>query len=205
MTEVRSREHGKPTLLTFQRDDSIFTAVKTISNASSHGPAVHYDLLSVLFIAEALDVDIFPITWNTMLGPLGRGATGKVEQAVVNARTSFAFKRSIPAQQQSDKDRYKAIISEIRILRDPVLLSHPNIVELIGIGWDVNPEDTTVWPVLLFRKAEFGNLKNFLSSHAAGDLSWDLKISLCRDVVAGLSCLHRESKKHADPCSRNTF
>ena len=206
MTAFDTKNGPSATLLTFQRDDSIFTAVKRASGQHSRDSAAHCDLLTLLFITEALDVDLLPITWNAALGSLGQGATGNVQQSIVDARTNFAFKRSLPSRHYSDEYRYEATISEVMVLRARRRRSHPNIVELVGIGWDVNPHEKSVWPVLVFRKAEFGSLKRYLSSPIGSDLSWEIRVSLCRDIVSGLAWMHpdgtrciniyREDRKH---------
>lgn len=172
----------------FERRDSVFSGV--LSRTSSNAPAFHCDLPALLYMADKLRVDIYPITWAAALGSLGRGATGQVHQSLVNLQTNFAFKRSIPSHGQSDEERYKSIISEILILSIDTVRAHPNIVDLIGLGWDVDWPKDRVWPVLIFQKAAFGNLEDYLKSPEGRAASLEEKTRLCRDIVSGLSCMH---------------
>ena len=172
---------------TFERRDSLFTSLQCKPPPQ---PGSHYDLLSLLSIADQLNIDLFPITWMAALGHLGKGAQGQVQQALIDVSTNFAFKRSRRSPGQSDMDRYRAIISEMMILRTPGIKDHPNIVDLVGLGWDVDLVFNEVWPVLIFPAAPLGSLKQFLRSSEGRDLSLTARLQLCENILSAMTVMH---------------
>ena len=174
-------------LPTFERQDSMFSSV---SCTPSRPSKFHCDLPSALFVADKLKLDIFPITWMSALGHLGKGATAQVQQSQIDIQTHYAFKRSLESAGQNDTDRYRAIITEMIVLRNATIKEHPNIVKLIGIGWDVNPARDSVWPVLIFPRASLGSLSQFLKSEEGIQASFEERIQLCREIASAISCMH---------------
>ncbi|MCJ1396800.1 hypothetical protein MMC18_009692 [Xylographa bjoerkii] len=133
------------------------------------------------------------------LGAIGEGATGEVYQSRLDLQTEFAFKRSIPSLgSNSISARYKVIISEMIILRHAAIRDNPYIIDLVGIGWDVSVRDQSVWPVLVFPKASFGSLRQFLGSPEGTQVSFHTRIKLCSDMVKGLSTMHFHNIIHGD-------
>ena len=91
-------------------------------------------------------------------GSLGKGGTAKVSQSMINIETSFAFKRMemlSPVRAAADplRDSFERLISELLVLRNPLLLAHRNIVDLVGICWEVSYGSEDALPVLVLKKS----------------------------------------------------
>jgi hypothetical protein len=159
------------------------------------GDAVfHPDLITFLAAAQQHAIEMIPIVWQDGLGFLGKGGTADISQAPVDTQTAFAFKRT-PTQRDGFnldlKDLYHLLTMEIHFLRHPFLLGHPNIAQLEGICWEVTQE-AKVLPVLLFEKAEQGDVKRFALSQAE-IISFDAKLDLCIDIANGIHAMHAAS------------
>jgi hypothetical protein len=159
----------------------------------------HSNIIRVLSIATALDVNIFPFTWRPALEGLGEGATGRISQSPMNARISLAFKRLgrwnrsqglSEAQFRALQD--KALVSEMVALSCPELYGHPNIVNLEGLCWELSNEGHSLeaWPVLVFKKAEFGDLRRFLSLPEAEYLEIKDRLDICGEIGKALEVMH---------------
>ena len=79
-------------------------------------------------------------------------------------------------------------------MRHPPLAAHPNIVQLLGIGFEVegHESDRNVIPVLVPECAELGNLAEVLETAKREDrpFSFDQKLAFCIDIAHGLEALH---------------
>ena len=157
----------------------------------------HYDLITFLAVAQRMQVDILPTTWQSTRGPMGRGGTSRINEALINLQTSFAFKCVSTRQKRKflKAKIFQTLISEIVVLGHPLLREHPNIVELQGICWDV-PSDE-VWPALVFEKTQFGDLYNFLTLPVGRDLRTLERLKLCVDVGTAISDMHFNSRLSA--------
>jgi hypothetical protein len=76
----------------FERSGSL---LRTAAPAKSTATESQYDFLSFLSIAQNLEIDFLPITWQPALSCIGQGGTAKIRQALVNLQMSFAFKRLV--------------------------------------------------------------------------------------------------------------
>jgi hypothetical protein len=177
----------------------------TIGERQLHEGDSHQDLIRLLAIANALKVEILPLTWQPGLETLGQGGTGSVNQSYVNDRVSFAlkrFRRVNPNPQLTDRKfrslQFDAMISEMVVLRYPEVYAHPNVVRLEGICWEVVRPSGEVWPVLVFQKAELGDLRRALTLPEAKDIDLDMKIAICGDVAKALRIMHQCGEYHED-------
>ena len=143
-------------------DDSLSTFGET-----KEGPRKldgHYDLISFLSAVQSCAVDLLPITWRQADESLGQGGTAVISQSLINLKTSFAFKRTVKlqtsaapaisnvgtldesdskftrAKYEREAPIYKAIISELSILRHPAIRDHPHFLRLRAICWDIYEE-----------------------------------------------------------------
>jgi Protein tyrosine and serine/threonine kinase len=157
----------------------------------------HYDLISFLSLAQKHKVDFLPITWQSALGALGKGGTANVSQSMINIETSFAFKRMdlLGHARSADplQESFERLISELCVLRNPSLLAHPNIVDLEGICWEVHTGSEDALPVLVLKKAEFGDLDMFLDYGTIEEDSFSVKVGLCVDIANAILALHESS------------
>ena len=110
-------------------------------------------------------------------GSSGLRRYGCCQPSLVNLTTSFAFKRTVKLRvpqvsaahvdgvSMSEKDRamakyksqepaYKALISELLILRHPSVRRCRNIVDIQAICWEIDEESYEPWPVLIFPKSD---------------------------------------------------
>jgi hypothetical protein len=167
--------------------------------------ADYTSLASFLALVYAVKLDILPITWQPQLGGLGAGASGVVNQSFIHLRMSLAFKRykytlpAIPAGKSGAgaeetrlqlRDAFRSFATEIRILKEPWIRRLDNILDLIGICFEVKHSDGILWPVLVFEKAPFGSLRQFMDSEMGGMSTREVKLSLCRDLLHAVATMH---------------
>lgn len=162
------------------------------------GSNAHQDFLRCLGLAQHFKVDFLPITWQSALKAIGTGATARIYQALVNIQTDFAFKNFRDSRRfasaEEESKLFRALIQEISVLGLPSIRSHPNIITLTGLCWDVNPESERVWPVLVFEKSKHGDLRAFMQSGVGRRLDLNKRLELCADIAAAVMCLHANSK-----------
>ena len=158
--------------------------------------STHHEIFRFYSMALGFGVYILPLVWNPSLEQLGEGATGRISQSPLNKAASFAFKRFSPWRIQSGLSKekfrslqYQSMISEIAALQDLPLYNHPNVVNLEGLSWEIL-NDKEVLPVLVFKKAEFGDLENFLSLPEAADLTIEDRMAICGEISRALLTMH---------------
>jgi hypothetical protein len=170
-------------------DESTFLKPRFLSESevqSEQQADTQCDLITLLAAVQRAQVDILPITWQSARLPVGVGATSKINEAFVNLQTSLAFKCVSDKQKREPGAKIlQTIIKEIRM--------HPNIVELQGLCWDI-PSDEEVWPVLVFEKAQFGDLYSFATLPVGRDLCIAERLKLCVDVGTAIMDMHFNSR-----------
>lgn len=175
------------------------------------------DFITVLGVAQALGVGFLPISWRPLEGDIGFGGTGQISQSNVNVQTSLAFKRisSRHKGEDSEKKAFREFITEMNILHQRPIRSHPGIVELQGVCWELSSNkkseslhqqtdhlsvlDSKVWPVLVFEKSELGDLYHFLTHASGRALGITERYEICIQIGSTLAFMHshRESKIRA--------
>jgi hypothetical protein len=133
-----------------------------------------------------------PIRPQPELEGLGRGISGLVTQTTNDAFSTFALKHSVPGETKTFSEaRYRSLISELCVLQHDKIKTHPNIIDLIGITWDIEPMSLTAWPVFVTQKADCGDLDSFLfSNDFSTQLDFDTKVRICAGILDGLGVLH---------------
>jgi hypothetical protein len=150
----------------------------------------HRDLISCLAAAQSRNIDFLSISWQSPLSSLEVGGTAEISQSLINSQIGFAFKRMISEHSYlHETSIFKALISEISILGHPLLRGHPNLLKLEGICWEID-SIKKAWPVLVFQKAQFGDLKQFILSEQGKGISTGVKLKLCADVATAIMTLH---------------
>jgi Protein tyrosine and serine/threonine kinase len=190
--------------------------VTTVPGASLHSaiystPSTNLqdDLISFLSYVKAQKIPIIPISLPDVRSRLGQGVSflvngAEMPETYVDRMTGIFFpkgmivamKRAIMNDSMTDiiGNRIKVIFNEVLTMRHPPLLAHPNIVKLLGIGFEV--EGPTgfehAMPVLIPECAELGNLAEILETARKEDrpLDFEEKLALCIDVAHGLEVLH---------------
>lgn len=161
-----------------------------------------YGFIAVLGLAQRLKIDLLPITWKALLGPIGQ-SRATINQALVNVQTSFAFK----CFAHTDSNPLRETVQEMVILSHPLVQEHPHIVQLLGICWDIPQDaqgtsenhqdiskDIQVWPVLVFEKSHLGDLYRFARYGKGKDLSLEEKLKICVDVGIAIRDMHLNSR-----------
>lgn len=177
-----------------ERSRSFSSAASPVSAWSE----CHNNLPCFLAVCQECHVDILPIRWQQALGLSGEGGTAKVNQSQVNQEMSLVFKRWDWARfgpQWTDavvSSMYKAFISEVWALTRPTIRDHPNVVNLEGICWEF-PDNRPTSPVLVFEKAQFGDLSHYIASQEH-ELSLPQRIDICLGIARTLKFLHSQSK-----------
>lgn len=152
----------------------------------------HCGFISFLSIAQKLQIDFLPVSWQPALQGIGLGGTAEIRQSLMNLQMTFAFKR---ARQPSgsglhETHIFRCLIAEILVLGHPSIYGHPNILRLEGICWDVSPEDEKVLPVLVFEKSQYGDLGWFANSGSGIHMSFEHRLKLCADIVVAVQVMH---------------
>lgn len=176
---------------------------------STSSTTVQDDLISFLSYVKTLNIPILPVTLPDVRSVLGQGASffvngAEMPETYIDPVTgkifpqgmTVAFKRAILNEGMSDAtaNRIMVIFNEVSTMCHPPLQAHPNIVKLLGIGFEIEgPTGHEVaMPVLIPECAELGNLAEVLETARKEDrpLSFENKIALCIDVAHGLEILH---------------
>src|SRR5205814_3100052 len=96
---------------------------------------------------------------------------------------------------------FSPVMSELAILRHEPIMAHPNIIECLGVTWDIEQvTEPSIWPVLVLEYSECGSLAEFNKS-----LPFDTKIRICIDIGSALQCLHSCGVAHCDIKSENVL
>lgn len=120
--------------------------------------------------------------------------------------TNTVAKRvSLQIMTGTDSEQLRDLELEITVLTNEKVRIHPNIVDLIGWGYDIVREPPIgIWsrrdiifplqvPVLYVEPA-ISSLDEFLTATTP----WDTRIHLCLDIAAGLECLRECGILHND-------
>ncbi|KAI3318787.1 hypothetical protein HD806DRAFT_548919 [Xylariaceae sp. AK1471] len=175
---------------------------------------VSCNFITFLAAAQKLEIPFLPVTWQNNRQLLGRGGTSQISQALINQRTSFAFKRVAEKDKlfKPEQEIFRCLINEITVLDHLVGQKHPNILELQGICWDISndsqhgieetplqpSDDYKVWPALVFEKSQYGDLYYFAGLPAGQQLNVEERLKICRDIGNAIAHLHSIGIIHGD-------
>jgi serine/threonine protein kinase len=99
-------------------------------------------------------------------------------------------------KREEEEQLIQAVFLEYRALSHPPIKEHPNIVDILDLGWETDPRHWDVkWPVLILEYADQGTMAAFL---AHSKFSLETRIKLCLDVARGLTVLHECGIIHGD-------
>lgn len=109
-------------------------------------------------------------------------------------------KVALPDEDESNMP-LESLAKEIRILGHAALRSHPNIVDIVALGWSGkthhDPDFHPRFPVLLMEYANCGTLEDFFSLEGV-TFDWQLKVGIAYDIVHGLEALEDAGVIHGD-------
>ena len=185
MAELSASEDGTiSALINFSRSGESRQSAGTTSGKK-------YDILDFLGVAQRFQLEFLPITWQSALATVGEVATAKIGQAMINVQTSFAFKllkRSPFATEEAQSLR--ALVAEISVLGHYSIKSGSRTPIFHGICWDVGPGGEQVWPVLVYEKSQYGDLRSFMASDSGKALDFEDRVELILDVADSVRILH---------------
>lgn len=182
-------------MLTSELDHFYWSFWRSASSAEVHATAAEpdkFNFLSFLATAQALQIEFLPIVGDAARGVIGTGGTSRVHQSLVNLDTSFAFK-TYHKRDKTEEKIFRTLINEITVLSQPFVREHANIAQLQGICWDISPGDDKPWPVLVFEKSHFGDLRHFIG-HGGRDMTVDARLGLCVDIGRAIMDMHSSRK-----------
>ena len=164
--------------------DGMFPRYSASTSRSNH--AVQSDLIAFLSIVQKCNVDYLPITWQPALSTLGIGGSGTISQSTFITKKPLAFKRF-----HDPDDGFSPIMSEVLILSQPPIQKHPNIVDLEGICWEIEPRTEKAVPVLIFEKAPW-DLRRFMNVREGMDMVFEGRLKICAEVGGAIAALHAQ-------------
>ena len=191
MCIISANSHLDTRQISFTTSGNLSQSATSASAAAANTP---YDLLTFLGIAQSLNIDFLPITWDAGQASIGQGGTAEISQSSINLETAFAFKRlSSVDSALSEAERtaiFVVLIAEISVLGHKSIRRHGNINRLEGICWDIEPKSERVWPVFVFEKTQHGDLKTFMEHGAGITLDLRNRLRLCTEIATAVSDLH---------------
>ena len=171
------------------------------------------NLLSYLSFVKTHDIPILPVTKPDIRSVLGQGASFLVNGAEMpktyvdpSSGTIFpqglivAYKRAVLEvkglrdMEELIEGRIQILFNELHTMHHPPLRAHPNIVDLLGVGFEIEGPANALnaMPVLVPECAELGNFAEVLETAKKEErpLSFAAKVSLCLDIAHGIEILH---------------
>ena len=192
-----------------RKSSSVYGATKSNAIYSTSQIVLHDTLTALLSYIKYFNVSILPVNKPDMRTVLGQGTSflvngcempkfhvNPVTGETIRQGTVVAMKRSRLKKRMKKivADRIGVIHNELLTMLHPPLAAHPNIVNLLGVSFEVEGaqgEERTL-PTLITECAEPGNLAEVLETARKEErpLSFETKIALCLDVAYGLEILH---------------
>lgn len=168
-----------------------YTSDGTVRQSAAAASATRHHFLEFLRVVQRLQIDFLPLQRQPGLDRVGKGGTATVFPALVNVEKTYAFKQMRKTRwPEEESQAMSALIAEISILGRPEIKSHENIVVIRGVCWDVDIVEEKVWPVLVFEKALYGDLNNFMRFGIGKELSIEKRLSILAGVALALCDLH---------------
>jgi serine/threonine protein kinase len=165
-------------------------SIDNLTLGSTQSVEQAHELLSFLEISQWFNIDLLSVSWQPKLGKVGVGGTSDIFQSLVNASTAFTFKCcSTNPEETNTEQLYRNLKAEVMSLSHLAIQRHPNIVNLVGICWDVK-QDETVYPVLVTEKSQRGDMRMFLHTREGTEMSIQDRLHLCCEVACALDALH---------------
>lgn len=173
-------------------------------------PALPFIINRIFRNQSTTQYHLFPGQFPDIEEDLGHGASFLVQRATLPDRRDItsgmkicvALKRIRPNSQQS-RQSFQSVLLDLLCLSHPTLQNHGNIVDLLGIGWELSPtsRDPRLWPYLVLEYAPYGSLSSLQDSGRI--LTYAEKKKYCLEVADGLGALHFANIAHGDVKTEN--
>ena len=174
----------------YQRKDLTESSPKPQQDHAATSNNSQLDFIDFLAVAQWRNVDFLPTTWQQMLSSIGIGGTARMKQSIVNSEVNLAFKRLHLEKTTAEGKQLalQAVMTEVSVLGHPIVRGIPYFIRLEGVCWDFTDEG--VWPVLVFRKADHGNLREFLWSEEGRNITFAQRLQICSDIGSAVMTMH---------------
>jgi hypothetical protein len=177
--------NGDSSYLSTIGDDSYLPSRPNHSSDTYHD---HNDLLTLLAVAQKHLVDYLPLTWQPLLGSVGRGASGEVRQSSVVKELGLAFKE-FSALPDAERSTLQGMKREISILQHPPIEQCSDIISLQGICWKFDNTQVGMSPVLVYRLGR--SLVDHLHDE---DVSFEERLQYVKNIGRGMIVLHSSGR-----------
>ena len=165
------------------------------------------NFLSFLAILQVMAVDIVPARWQRVLSAcLFKGASSSINQTLLTKNDTLAFKCIEDSMKKHENHVFKLMSNEVLVLAHPSIKGHPNVAQLLGVCWDIDPhwdvddddddddEENKIWPALIFERTKHDDLWSFVHSPDGKKLSMDDRVRLCQDIGNSILFMHSKCK-----------
>jgi hypothetical protein len=184
----------------YRAGDYLYTSQAALASDDDH-----YDFITFLAVAQVYQIEFLPIRWQSRRDDIGSGGTSRVTQALMNSRTSLAFKCVRENRKDDEENAFRAMTREIMLLCHPCVRQHPYVAQLQGVCWDI-PHDGSdssapccvsnyeygakIWPVLVFEKSHHNDLWQYTMSPLGRKLDFKARLRLCVQIGDAISSMH---------------
>jgi serine/threonine protein kinase len=127
---------------------------------------------------------------------VGEGESFVVEQSVYSGEVVAVKHLKICESGGNLRNRLDKVLLDLQIMHHKPLRSHPNILRLIGYGWNMQVNNQPL-PFVMVEYAHMGNFREYLRQHQ-GRTTLNNKFIFIGDVAAGLMALHDCGIVHGD-------
>ena len=163
-----------------------------------------YGIPSFLALCHRLELPFLSITWEARRGQVGEAGQARINQSLVNAQTSFVYKR-FKLMKGVD---LRPIIQEVAVLTHPAIRNHPHIIPVQGYCWEIeNGEGEglshTIRPVLVFPKSEYGDLRTFFKTNKGRSICILDRLKLAEDIGVAIRDMHANGKLYRGSIPRD--
>jgi serine/threonine protein kinase len=139
---------------------------------------------------------------------LGAGLTSQVKQHTTGPESTEAVPEGtlialkfFTSQGEEDslavrtrrREVYQLILREIEVFCHPILSKHPNIVQLLFVGWEVKGS----FPILAMELGCYGSLDHVIRRPGSG-LTTPQKQHISVDIALGIHAIHESGFVHGD-------
>ncbi|RYP54781.1 hypothetical protein DL768_000509 [Monosporascus sp. mg162] len=183
---------------------SLFPSMHTLSKLSGIKDSERYYGKMTTYFHE----DVGIVCQNSVY--IGRGSQFEVRRVTLCCNRGFYVQKSVLSaayrrqsswmkrekEKEEEEQLIRAVFLEYRALTHPPIKEHPNIVDILDLGWETDPRHWKVkWPVLILEYSDQGTMEAFLAQYK---LSLETRTKLCLDVARGLTMLHECGIIHGD-------
>lgn len=169
-----------------------FNAPPPQTFTANNDMSCHFDLIYFCGAVQALGLDFLPMYWQPRRGLIGSGAT---RQSLVGVEVSLAFKAinlgdvSRIRTPRDLKSMYMFLLAEIQLMGRLPILDSPYIHKVEGVCWNLNIMTGVADPILVYQKANHGDMYHFMTSGQGKSLGFLDRVQICRDIALGLMTL----------------